>query len=408
MKKKNLRKNVYFGIFLATLMMSTMFLATDVFAVTPDELFDTEFDTQIEALMNPAKVESLALSIIDGTEVVYEKGYGEQNETDIVYYINQISGCIATTALLQLMDDGLFDINDPVNDYLPWSLVNPNYPSDDITIYDILAWKAGLTNSSFYYTMALWQTPPFPDVLYEMFNEAGANYSSTFWKNWAPGTSFTSHVAYYDFTAYLVELISGEPYEQYITNNILVPLGMTNTDFTYTNFTLEQLATQYDWSPSTMTNVELPYLDFYPGSLGVFSTVEDISNFLIALMNGGVYDSVRILEESSVNLMHTNLGNDRGFGWTFNILNEYYQGLLGAWGGATFMLTKQNLGIVIFTNQADISNLVDQINDIAEYIFPIAEELIPPTTTTNFELFALPVLLAVVGTIILHRRRNKK
>jgi CubicO group peptidase (beta-lactamase class C family) len=416
MKKKQIRKNVYFGILLTTLMISTVFLASDTIAVTPTEIFDTEFDTQVEALMNPAKVESLALSVIEDTgddiDVFHSKGYGEQPGTDIVYYINQISGLIAVTALLQLMDDGLFDLDDPVNDYLPWTLVNPNYPSTDITIRHILSWKAGLSNASFYNTVVASLVHPFPDILYEVFNEAGSNYTSTVWKNWAPGSSFTTHYTYYDFAAYLVELLSGEPYEQYITNNIFIPLGMTSTDLTYTNYTLAQLAKQYYWNSSAI-NEQYDFTDFSisaPGSLGINTNVEDFSKFLIVHMNGGVCDGVRILEESTVSLMHTNLGNDRGFGWDTKIV-DFYQGHTGAWGGHTYMLTRRNSttnrGLIVFTNQIN-NDFAANIEEIVEYILLYVESLPFDPDNGNFGFISVPIILVALGVVQLYIRRRRK
>ncbi len=135
MKKKHLRKIVFFSFILTTLMLSTILSPSKAVTIAPTDIFDAEFDTQVEVLMNTAKVESLALCAINGTEEYYSTGYGEQPGTDIVYYISMISGVVATTALLQLMDDGLFEMNDSVNDHLPWILRNPYYPSIDITIH---------------------------------------------------------------------------------------------------------------------------------------------------------------------------------------------------------------------------------------------------------------------------------
>ncbi len=412
MKKKQLGKIVYFSFILTALLLSPV-LPSKVVAVTPTEIFDTAFDTQVEVLMNTAKVESLALSVINGAEEFYATGYGEQPGTDIVYYLAVVSGCIATTALLQLMDDGLFDINDPVNDYLPWILRNPYYPSTDLTIHDILSLRAGIRISDEVTEIDVYRSFPFPDFLYELFNENGSYYTVDSWYNLVPGTINKDSWISSDLTAFLVELISDEPYEQYVENNIFTPLGMTNTKFNSTDYPPSQLAKQYIWNSTSGVNEEHSFYDLHfltPGSAGILSTVGDLSKFLIVHMNKGVYDTVRILEESTVQLMHTTVGTNWGLGWDISALISGYEGFwAGPWIGATIMITKANLGLVVFTNQGLWGEgYMGKTEDIIEYISNTAKELIPiQPTKTNLEILALPVLLAVIGTVLMYSKRNK-
>ncbi len=415
MKKKQLRKIVLFSFILTALMLSPILPTSRVFALTPTDIFDAEFDTQVEVLMSAAKVKSLALGVINGTEEFYATGYGEQSGTDIVYYITSISSIVAATALLQLMDDGLFDINDPVNDYLPWILRNPYYPSTPLTIHDILSERAGIRISDEILEAMNVDLVPFPDFLYETLNENGSYYSVDSWLDLEPGTVRKGAFIFYDLAAYLVEVISGQPYEQYVTNNIFTPLGMTNTEFTYTNYTLSQLAKQYIWNSTSSVNEEQSFYDYVGlGSAGILSTVGDLSKFLIVHMNNGVYDSVRILEESTVQLMHTNVDGNNALFWNNNVLNAGYHGFSwGPWIGAQYMLTKANIGVIVFTNQGLWEEgYAGKTNDLVEYIINTAEELIPltptPTDEGSFGFIAIPLMLGFLGTALLFiRKRNK-
>ena len=408
MKNKQLGKIIYFSFILTSLLLSPV-VPSKVVAVAPTDIFDAEFDTQVEVLMNNVHTKSLAFSVINGTEVFYATGYGEQPGTDIVYYLNSGSMCISTTALLQLMDDGLFDINDPVNDYLPWILRNPYYPSTNITFHDILSSRAGINTPAVLRELVRNLILPFPDYFYEVFNENGANYTTDAWLNTEPGTVIKRDAASYYLAAFLVELIADEPYEQYVTDNIFTPLGMTNTKFSYTNYTPSQLATQYQWNNALDVNEEQPFydhLEHLPGSFGVLSTVEDLSKFLIVHMNKGVYDTVRILEESTVQLMHTTVDNNWGLSWHNNALNAGYQGRYSSpdYGHAS-MLTKENMGCIVFTNQG----FPVKAQDLVEYIVTKAKELIPlpPTTEGSFGFIALPLMLAFLGIVsIYNRKRN--
>ncbi len=411
MKKNSIKKMALFSFILTILMLSPMYPAYVVAA--PTDIFDAGFDTQVETLMNTAKVESLALSIINGTEVFYETGYGEQPGTDKVYCIVTISSIVAATAILQLMEDGLLDLDDPVNDYLPWLLRNPYYPSTPITILDVLTERTGLaTYQEIIEDVMIVDEAPFPDFLNLTINENGLNYSISMWSDIEPGTAWQHCWIHYDIAAYLVELIAGESYEQYVEKNIFTPLGMTNTEFTYTNYTLSQLAKQYIWNTTSGVNEEQDFWDDPGlGSVSIYSTVGDLSRFLIAHMNKGVYNSVRILEETSVELMQTEVAGSAGLFWVDYGRDDYQGYRTYPWIGAASMITKANVGVVAFYNQG-FYNYYQKLNDITNYIFAKAKELIPtpPTTPseTSLGFIAIPMMLAFLGIVsIYNRRRNK-
>ena len=422
MKKKNIEKTAYFSIILTTLILSPILPTSKIVAATPTEIFDTEFDTQVEVLMNTARVESLAFSAINGTEIFYKNGYGEQPGTDIVYSIGGISCIIAATALLQLKDDGLYDLDDPVNDYLPWILRNPYFPDTPITIYDVLAEQTMIATSSDAIAQALIiDKISFPDFIYETLNENGSYYSLDSWVNTEPGLTYVHSSMNWDLAAFLVEAISGEPYEQYVEKIIFTPLGMTNSEFTYTNYTISQLAKQYIWNETSGVNEEQPpWDDPGLGSVGMYSTVGDLSKFLIAHMNKGVYDSVRILEETTVELMHTTVSNDFGLFWGNDLLDDKYHGFISSpWIGAAHMITKDDLGIIVFVNEgfihtwgdlSDFYDLHNKIKDITEYITTTAEELIPspPTTESSLGFIAIPLVIAFLGTASIYKRKRNK
>ncbi len=279
--------------------------------------------------------------------------------------------------------------------------------------HDLLSQRAGIGSSDEQHEVFYNDLYPFPDFLYEVFNENGLDYTIDSWLYLVPGTVRIFSWLYYDLIAFLVELISGEPYEQYVKNNIFTPLGMTNTEFTYTNYTLSQLAKQYIWNSASGVNEEQSFKDYPgPGSVRILSTVVDLSKFLIAHMNNGVYDTVRILEESTIQLMHTTVDKNYGLGWNNNALNKGYHGLTwGNWIGAAYMLTKANMGLIVFTNQGFFGEgFHGKTKDLVEYIATTAKELIPPTPTDEGSLgfIAIPLMLAFLGTVSIYiKKRNK-
>ncbi|MCG3216001.1 MAG: serine hydrolase [Candidatus Heimdallarchaeota archaeon] len=410
MKKKHTKRTILYGSIFFLLLVIPTISFTQVSAIEPTELFDSTFDTQIEALMDLAKAPSTAFSVVKGNEIFYSKGYGEQSGTDIVYYTMQLTYPLTTTAILQLQEDTLLDIDDPINDYLPYTIRNPYYPSVNITIKDLLAEQAALAGNSDNITALINnQDLVFPDFIYDLFNEGGSYYSTDNWLNLEPGTVYKNAWLGFEIAAYIIELVSGKTYEQYLQENIFTPLGMTDSYLNQSDVPSNQLVKRYIWNSTSGVNEEHPPFNATGvGSAGVLSTVDDLAKFLAVLMNNGIHNNVRILEETSVQLMHTETDNNYGLGWFTGIYAEYKGLNAGPWLGYATMVYTGDVGVVLFTNQGLFDEgYAGKHQDLLDYVLLKAEELLPDPTETSFGFLALPIVLAVLGTIMVAIRRRK-
>ena len=132
---------------------------------------DVIFDKKISLLMRLAGFCSLSTCIIKNDTIIWSKGYGlydvpEQKQTtiDTIYVLASITKTIVGTALMQLYEQGLFDLDDDVNDHLPFELRNPNFPDDPITIRMLLSHTSSLNTNTQqqYYWFNFSGDPPFP------------------------------------------------------------------------------------------------------------------------------------------------------------------------------------------------------------------------------------------------------
>jgi CubicO group peptidase (beta-lactamase class C family) len=169
-----------------------------------------------------------------------------------------------------------------------------------------------------------------------------------------------------DVCGYLVEAISGKPFDQFLQENIFDPLGMKDTSFSVAERKIERLAANYERQPDkTLKLIDDPerstYLkqpSFFSGGGGLTGTTADYFRFCEMLRRGGELDGARILGSRTLELMHRNHlagGKDLasmavgmfsetayegvGFGLGFaTTLGEVEAGTLGAgdyyWGGA--------------------------------------------------------------------------
>jgi CubicO group peptidase (beta-lactamase class C family) len=346
---------------------------------------DLDFDKNITTLMKQAHIPGLSACIIRNDKVVWSKSYGYYNrlhfwkkpDLNTVYGLGCSTIAFTTTAIMQLCENGnISSLDDDVNNYLDFSLRNPYYPDVPITFRMLLTHKSGLSEyllTRYKLFIEFAGITGFLKDPYHLLEDSlvpgGRYYKPSLWLNIKPGENASYSGIGFVVLACLVERISGETFDKYCKEHIFEPLEMYNTSFIATNLKRENLAVPY--FPLFIKNfgvlIRLPWAygrNPMEGSTGLFTTVNDLSHFLIAHMNNGTYNGKRILRNETVKLMHTiqiyrlggpDWGNDYfwayGFGWIFyNESGTIYQGAQGSneWGSSSRMIFRasDNLGVV--------------------------------------------------------------
>lgn len=278
---------------------------------------------QLELLFDDMGIPSMAAGIVVGDELVWAKGYGQQPDLSTVYITGSINKTIITAAILQLWEQGLIDLDDDINDYLPYSVRHPNYPDLPITIRMLLTHTSGLPHDvprtysaiSTDGPMVLWELanqdnigglidylfPPSQEKLGKVFSLENGK-SPDFWV-FRPGTGYQySNTAFYLMLVPVIEEVSGQNLAEYLQEHVFAPLEMENTSFEASDFHREQLAAPWeDFSANGRS--DLPLTSF-SASGQLRTSVIDLSNYLLAHMNQGAMGEGRILEPESVALMH--------------------------------------------------------------------------------------------------------
>lgn len=348
--------------------------------LSPDALFDRK----ISVLMRISGFPSLSACIIKDDHIIWSKGYGYYDRaekkpatTETIYVLASVTKTVVGTALMQLYEQGRFGLDDDVNAYLPFELRNPNFPDDPITFRMLLSHASSLnTNNQLeYYWINFSGDPPFtffPEpFLREFLLPGGAYYDPSVWsETYRPGEYAMYANIGFDLISYLVQIISGEPFLEYCDTHIFSPLDMKNTGFNLSCFDIDQVAIPYQryigkyykineltfWFGEDTPPGQYWRMRFYPAG-GLYSTVTDLSHFLIAHMNDGVYNGTRILKNETVVLMHeTQPGNQIGYGLAW--MHETIRGLSTSGHGGdiqgvdTWMLYNQteDLGVIYLAN----------------------------------------------------------
>lgn len=288
-----------------------------------------DLDRQILAEMDKYGVVGLSALFVKEGSIVWAEGYGwsdldkeKQAAADTIYRVASISKTVGATALMQLWEQGKFALDDDIGEYLGYSVRNPAYPDAKITFRMLLTHTSGLRdgNSGGGYLQALnlREKPLLKDLLVP----GGSHYSASTWNNYKPGSGFEYSNFGSGIVACLVEVISGEHFDQYCLRHIFRPLGMDAGFYAADLANIQDLAVLYrpggdgqgfvasydNYQGRKITGqktYELPPGNGYAGPAGGMRvSVTDLAKFMIAHMNGGTYNGCRLLQRETVDLMH--------------------------------------------------------------------------------------------------------
>ena len=335
----------------------------------------TEIDNLITFYMKIGHIPSLSTCIIKNTTVVWTQAYGisdikNQKEATpaTIYLAGSISKSITATALLQLYEQGKFNLDDDVNNYLPFSLRNPNYPEEPITIRMLLAHQSSLKET--YKSLLHFFLIDYPySWLPEYLTPNGSIYNPNTWSTtYAPGEDFYYANLGFELLGYIFEQLSNQTLENYCQDHIFTPLNMTNTSFHVTSYAFQNLAVPYVWRLGRF--IPFPHYDIGMTAAGGLRTnALDLSKFLIAHMNNGTYQNTSLLNQTTIQLMHTiqypnNTDNTikYGLGWAIiqDNTNTTIQGHSGGvFGGTAYMFyrTQDKTGVTYLLNKNRIFQL---------------------------------------------------
>ncbi|MCK7543933.1 beta-lactamase family protein [Marinobacter bryozoorum] len=266
-------------------------------------------------------------------EVAWVKAQGlmdiERNKParrDTVFRIYSMTKPVTSIAMMQLYEQGRFLLDDPVHKYIPsWkhlrvydSGIHPNFmtrpAATTMTIRDLFTHMSGLTygflcRSNVDAAYRALKLDGSRELTLDKLIEQLANMPLEF----DPGTAWNYSVAT-DVLGYLVQLLSGQPLDEYFRQHIFEPLGMGDTGFRVRDDLLERFAACYLYQPGdTMSLQDDPETSHYrkapnflSGGAGLVSTVDDYFRFAQALCQGGELDGQRIIGRKTLEFMRLN------------------------------------------------------------------------------------------------------
>jgi len=344
-----------------------------------------DLDLYIIEQMEKYHVAGASVSLIKENYLLFPGSYGYANITKGTYiqdttlfYLASISKTVTAVAMMQLYEDGLFDLDDPINDYLPFQVIHPDFPSVDITFHMLLTHSSGIIDDYDNFQLHNGDSPnPLGEWLEDYLTPGGEHYDPDINFGEEPGTEKYYTNVGFGLVGYLVEIISEIPFDEYCENNVFEPLGMIDTSWFLNDLDIDNIAVPYVWNGNEQVPQPHWGRDFYPAST-LRTSVLQLNNYLKMIINNGEYNSNQILEESTIDYMLTvQLPFHQKQGISFYKYYLYGRNLWAHHGGlpgvATFLsfYTETNSGVIVLTNgdESDESyNFIDRVT-IALYDF---------------------------------------
>ncbi len=272
-------------------------------------------DTFITEFMEQNQVPGLSACIVVDSEILWSGAWGFQHienqilaSASTVYMMASVSKTFTGTALMQLWEDGLFELDDSVSDYLPFSVTHVSYPETPITFQMILTHSSGIKDNwdvmgSVYHAG---DSPiPLYDFLYSYYTPGEPFYDPD--KNfftWEPGTHTSYSNMAYALMGLLVQEISGLPFDEYCNQNIFEPLGMDETSWFFADLDSTHIAMPYHWDgDSYIPYGYFGYADYPAGQLR--TSAAQLAIWLSAFLNNGSYNDFSLLDSTTVDMITT-------------------------------------------------------------------------------------------------------
>lgn len=269
-----------------------------------------EIDKAVDKIFRQGKTVGGSLIIMKDGVIVYERDYGLRDtkrklpvDANTYFKMGCVTKFVSTLAILQLLDEGLVDLDADISEYFGYTIKNPNFPKIPITLRQLLSHTSSLSENGGYSITSNTLQPMLTTT-----NKRTMNYRKV-----APGSSYQYSNFGSGLVGSIVEIISGVSVNRFITQRLFEPLGMDAS-----------LAASWLSSPQDIANLYKNGSLYRPASKyvnegyedtaspethyrtlvgGLFIRSRDLAKIAYILSTDGSYEGQRFLKPETVLLM---------------------------------------------------------------------------------------------------------
>ena len=362
-------------------------------------------DASIKRFMKAENIPGFATNIVKDGKIIWSGAYGQADidkkkamSIDGIMNIGSISKTFTATAIMQLWEKRLIDLNADINSYIGFNIRNPKYPDKPITVFQILTHTSSIIDGKAYFESYACGDPvlSLDDWIHGILVPDGTFYNGgDSFSNSAPGEKRVYSNIAFGLLGLIVEKVGGKPFNIYCTKFIFRPLGMKHTGWLLREVDTSSHIRPYVYITEENRNFILTATRLFPGESAfkpasfipsclysypnypdglVRTSVRELTYYLMALLNGGKLNGKRILKKATLDKMWTlQLAGDNSQGLTWRTSEfETPSGKVTLWGHSgldpgiqTFLYFNpaNKTGVVTFENNpADgITNIVGKL-----------------------------------------------
>lgn len=261
-------------------------------------------DTYIQAQLNLAGIPGAALVVVSKDKILHMRGFGISGPNQglttpqTLFLLGSTSKSFTALAIMQLVEAGKLELDAPLTRYLPWFKVDAAEATQVITVRHLLNQTSGFS------------------TLEGMRDFANTDSNTGFFEKRvralhaakleaAPGKQFVYSNINYVLLGYLIEVISGVSYSQYIEQQVFAPLAMRNSAASDHFGKTSQVASGYRyWFGRALPAPELPYPKILVPAGYLYSNAEDMGHYLMAHIADGMFDGKAVLSSEGIASLH--------------------------------------------------------------------------------------------------------
>lgn len=336
-----------------------------IHAKTNNEISE-EIDQLLDKYYSMNKFMGSVLVARDG-EVIFSKGYGYAdiahniyNTPETVFRLGSLTKQFTSVAILQLYERGLLDVKDPVSRYIP------DYPNGErITIHNLLNHTSGIPSfTDFEEYDDINKNDMEIDEIIELFSNKDLEFE--------PGEMFKYSNSGYLLLTKIVEVVSGQTYEEYLYKNIFIPLNMDNSGLDDYFTIVPNRAEGYIFWDGDYQYDEYVSMSIPLGAGGLYSSVEDLYRWDRALYENEILseNAVDLMFSRSILLDSSDMTKNYGYGWFISEVDGKvkYSHSGGIEGFVSYIARypEDDMTIIILAN-----NILSPIGNLQRSIFAI-------------------------------------
>lgn len=309
----------------------------------------------INKIKDKKNIVGFSTSIVNENGILYNKGFGLSNTENQSKYtkntiqnIASISKTLIGISLFKAQEMGKLNLDDPVNDYLPFKVVNPTYPDIPITIRHLSTHTSTIMDSDNFWenTYILKKTDhpknvsvfgymkppdskiPFRDFLKSLLAEKGQLYTPYNFSKEKPGQKFSYSNLGATLCALVIESATKKSYDKFTRDNILTPLEMNDSGWSIKAVDSTKISKLYGNYESVLADYSILT---YPDG-GLLTSSSDLSKLLTEFIKGYAGNGTLLSKESYKKLFKNQLSKSQmpeGTEANFGIFLDFSKGFMG-------------------------------------------------------------------------------